>query len=336
MKYEDLCLVLSKLGIATETLRPMNPNQVNISCPLAPWLHRSRHDHHPSVSIRFDDATKPTLFQCFTCKERGKLWNLVHSYGTLAEKPEIIEYSFKLMESDEPSMLSRLEATMNTVDDWVQTPDNSGPTILNESVLQNFPLVQDATRALRYLDSRDFDTSALSEWGLRFDPRQNRIVFPVRTRDNQLVGAVGRAIFDSDFPKYWNYFGFQAAKTLGGLHLVTDAPRLGVVEGFFDLLRVRDWALSLGFDVVCTWKADASEYQLRQLLDLNKSLYCWYDQDKSGESGWQTMRSRLRDVVFWLNRTSWSDILNDRGELKDMGEFTRSEFDNLIGQRSLL
>ena len=82
MIFDDLKLILTQCGIETEHLKPRSPTQVQVSCPLAPYLHSSRSDSRPSLSIRFNDATQWTVYKCWSCKSAGRIADLVHSlYG---------------------------------------------------------------------------------------------------------------------------------------------------------------------------------------------------------------------------------------------------------------
>ena len=123
-------------------------------------------------------------------------------------------------------------------------------------------------------------------------------------------------------PRYWNYLGFSAGNTLGGLHRVKDRPVIILVEGYFDLLRAYPFAAELGADVVCSWRAEITKVQAEILGGLDKSIQVWYDQDDAGHKGYEKVKSYLRDS-YGLKRATWNREL-------DVGEMPKSYFNSIF------
>jgi hypothetical protein len=315
MNLSDLKMVLSKIGVATENLQPSSPNQLLIPCPLAKWLHKADTDQdtHPSCSIRFGDPDRSTLYNCFSCKSQGKLWDLVHTVGSLSNDSDLTLFGLKLAETDEPSLSARLESISSSFDDWVHERKGTSLIVLQEEVLENFAVVRVCDLARTYLPDRGISMSVAEEWDLRYCFKQKRIVFPVRDANSRLVGAVGRAIFSDTRPKYYNYFGFETGSTLGGLHRLTGQPRIGVCEGFFDAIRHWRLAQEHGFDFVCTFTSKTSKQQAELLLSRDANIYYFYDQDEAGESGWDLAKKRLGKLSYGLRRVVWADKTLDVG-----------------------
>jgi len=248
MEWRTLAGVLSRLGIDTSTVRPSSKKQVMISCPLAPWFHKGDEDTRPSLSIRF--GLTPARWMCFACHERGKLYELVESFATLAEDEDLRVFARQLAESDILTLRQEFEERAESIETW--TYDRTPCAELAPDALERFPSVWHVPQALNYLRDRRVQRAAITAFDLRWDDDKERILFPVRRRDGALVGAVGRIVWkDHDLP-YFNYFGFDA-DVLGGVHRFTDRRRLLIVEGFFDLLNVWPWAQERGADVACSW-----------------------------------------------------------------------------------
>jgi len=160
-------------------------------------------------------------------------------------------------------------------------------------------------------------------WQLHFHKPHNRIVFPVRTRERELVGAVGRAVFDETQPKMYNFFGFESGLTLGGLQHVMGCPRVLVVEGFFDVMNVWYWAQQRNMDVVCTFGSKCSDQQSALLQRLDATVLCGYDQDEAGNSGWKSMSKQLV-LTTYIKKLKWAD------PGLDMGDFTERQFTEVV------
>ena len=156
---------------------------------------------------------------------------------------------------------------------------------------------------------------------IRHDPRQNRVVFPVRDKDEKLVGAVGRTTIN-DSKRYYNYFNMQAGKTLGGIHLMRGYPRLLLVEGFFDLLNCYNWCDKIQCDVVCTWRAEASLEQINLILSLDKTVFVAYDLDRAGQAGWYKVKRLLERRTYGLSRLKVPEGV-------DVGAMTKSQFETM-------
>jgi DNA primase len=316
MHFDQLKIVLAKLGVNTENLYPSSPEQVQICCPLAPWLHKSKTDKHPSLSIKFGEP--PTLYKCFACHEGGKLWQLVDSYGYLAKKPALRQLAGTLAATDEPSITSRLETIAESFDEWVFEKGRTIPSRLHDSILNNFPPAWGFPRARTYLQRRRVTLEMSEYWDLRYDPKNARIMFPVRNREGDLIGGVGRTTLPGFEPRYFNYFGFSAASTLGGVSHFAPSLRIGVAEGFFDLINCHAWARSHGIDLSCTWKAETSPEQCELLLSYDRPLIYFYDFDEAGNKGWAKAKQAMSKVAFGMRRAKWQNDSLDLGGMDQL------------------
>lgn len=325
MKLQDVALTLSRIGVTSQYLIPTRLNQMLIPCPLAKWTHKKRMDGHPSCSIRFGDPASPTLFNCFSCHESGKLWDLVHTVGSFSNNQALVELGLQLLVSDEPTLLSRLEHATQSFDAWVLEPKRTTLRVLNENVLENYPQAWGIPRAQIYLTSRRVTRAMAEFWDLRWHAPHNRVIFPVRDRKGQLVGAVGRAIFDETQPKYYNFFGFEAGLTLGGLHKVMGRDRVAVVEGFHDVMNVWYWNQLAGLDTVCTFTSKTADEQSAQLQRLDAGIIYLYDQDDAGDKGWAIAQKKLEPVTTGLKRVCWHNKRLDVGDMDRLqyGEILR-------------
>lgn len=323
MKLEDLTLILAKIGVQPQYLIPTKPGQLIVPCPLSKWTHKEGMDKHPSCSIRYGNPVFPTWYNCFACKEKGKLWELVHSVGQFTNNEELAKIGLALIESDEPTLLSRLEHVTKDFDTWVYPPNQKQVRVLNDSAMDQYPPAWTIPRAMKYLESRRVTGSMSLFWDLRWHSAHNRIMFPVRNAKHQLVGAVGRAIFDETQPKYYNFFGFETGMCLGGLHRLAPRPQVLVCEGFFDLMNVWYWAQLRNYDTVCTFTARTSDHQAAMLQRLDAGVTYFYDMDEAGNKGWLEAQRMLSKSIVGVRRAMWHDPV-------DAGNMTESLFNYVI------
>lgn len=291
MTLSDLQVVLGRLGIDISGKVPNSSGFIQVSCPLAPWLHKSGKDLNPGCSIQVD--VTPSIFKCFACNERGKVSDLVDSYAALSGNDELSSFAAALAESDKPTLRAKLQVASKNINEWVLSPHKVKPRVLNPEILARFENALDVFESRDYLLKERKIPKYLAElFELKYDPRQGRVIFPVKGVKNQLYGFVGRTIID-DPVRYRNYLGFSSGQSLGGLNHVPKCSKTIVVEGYFDLINTYQWAKDQGYNIVCTWHADISEYQADQLAYLDSTLYFCYDNDTAGNLGWEKARKLL-------------------------------------------
>ena len=317
MDWINLSLVLEKLGVDTDVHTPYRDGQINVPCPLAAWTHQNGTDTRASLTIRYNEA--PTLFKCFTCQSAGTLSQLVGNVATKTGNADLTALSSHLQSHDKVSLKDMIEKASVGIDNWVKTPERVQSVALNRDALSDFQPALMSQIARDYLYGRNItDDRAIELFDLRYDSAQNRVVCPVFSPDNNLVGAVGRRL-DNREPRYYNYFNFESGKALGGITLISDNPKLIICEGFFDAVNCYSWADNLGADVVCTWKAELSKYQANKILKLDKTVSVWYDGDLAGETGWKKAQKILGKYTYGLRRA----VLP---EGKDLGDLSSPEF----------
>ena len=287
MKLNELKLILKQLNVST--IKETKPGQIQISCPLAEWFHDKKIDRRPSMGINYGGEV--TIFKCFTCGESGKLWNLVDTYGTFKKDESIKRLALQVLDQDKPSLASKLAGL--ELDEWY--PDIAISSIaLDISVLDQFSPFNEVPESLDYIClKRKIKYDIAEKFRLMYDRRKSRVIFPVFCNKGILRGAVGRTIKDEQ-PRYYNYFGFRTGDTLGALDKVYDNSGVMLVEGFFDLLRCWPYCDKLNYSVVCSWRADITVTQAEILSGLDKTIYVWYDMDKTGDQGWETLKELFK------------------------------------------
>ena len=315
-------LVLAKLDIDTSLITPRTPTQVSVPCPLAPYFHKSKTDNHPSLSIKFGEP--PTVFKCFSCHESGRLHDLVDSYSTLAKKPELQSLADSLRETDKVTVESQLTNVGGGLDSYTADRKASAPRTLKPSILDGFIPISESRQAHDYLTKREVDATTVARFNLLFDDRNKRIIFPTYDRRGNLTGAVGRDAYEGG-GRYYNYFGIETGKTLGGINHVDDSNEfVFVVEGYFDLLRAWRWAIEHKADLVCTFHAECTEHQARHVLALSKPVWFWYDMDIAADRGWDKSKRLLEHSPTKVRRVKWAD------KALDVGAMSKAQFDQLV------
>lgn len=314
MIYEDIVDVLSCLGVEHHNYN--GNGQLTCSCPLAEWMHERGSDSRPSMSIKVGDET--SVYKCFACGESGTLASLVTSYGNLARKEDIVQMGDQMLKHDKPSMISSLRRAVTSANDC--TIKKRGPKTLCSTILNRFLPAYDIAESRNYLEGRGVSKLDMMEFELLYDPSFRRIVFPIRNEEGSLVGAVGRSLGEG--PKFYNYFGFEASKCLGGIHRLSEEyDKIILVEGMFDVIKMCRYEGKLNAQAVCTFKAEASGDQCDILSSIAKPVIVCYDGDMAGYKGANKTMKRLNGLVPYLKNAK----LPEGGDVDSVSyeDFTR-------------
>lgn len=143
-----------------------------------------------------------------------------------------------------------------------------------------------------------------------YDYFRNRIIFPIIDGGGRVCGFGGRAMDDSDNPKYLNSEDsghFSKRRLLFGLPQAMPAARrskrLIICEGYMDVVMLAQGGFP---ESVATMGTAATDQQMRKAAQLAENLYLAYDGDGAGRKGafraLQGILAALKDgvSVFFL------------------------------------
>ena len=269
-------------------------------CPLAPYKHEKGYDSSPSFGTHIDDDGI-SFINCFTCNAKGSLPQLARLLAMYRDDPELREYA---------SVLERQEIIGGSVDFGSWTDEPKGKKAAQDRVtnfpnerqfFEQYPSVFSEPRAVAYLRKRGVSFSAIVALGLRYDPRQWRILFPVYDdRSGRFAGATGRTIRSAEFiahrkllakqrddrrllhPKVRDYKGLQKDRLLLGVRELPKSRRSGtlIVEGLFALAHVRSIRPAQFSRALLGSQLTPGKRQL--LIDSGAPLYWLTDYDQAG------------------------------------------------------
>lgn len=143
------------------------------------------------------------------------------------------------------------------------------------------------------------------EGGGHYDRFRNRLMFPIRDRDGNVVGFGGRALGDA-MPKYLNSPQtpvFDKSSLVYGLDVARDAIRRAdevvIVEGYMDVIAAHQFGHE---NVVGAMGTALTEAQIGSVKRASKRIVLALDADAAGQMatlrGLETMRESLdQDVV---------------------------------------
>lgn len=329
MVKKELISVINRSGIAVVSGETERGKYLNISCPFAPWTHDKKMDKHPSMSIKCQEG--PSTYFCYSCHERGALWQLFRSLGAHKKDTKLMDLGSEILklEFNPEARLDKALASYDFIGEDKEEPlDMTGLFFwyegLPEKGSKEFVHYMSETRGIRFIEAQ--------ETRLKDDMKERRVLFPMYDSEGLFIGLVGRQ-YKGDDIKYKNYWGTQVWRCLGRAEGKLTFKKVILVEGFFDLLRTRQNLRALGllgeYEVFCTFTARQSKEQIRQLEEYGCPVFCLYDNDKAGRQGWSELvhgcnyHDGLKGKIPRLIRM-------EPPEDKDAGELLATELARLI------
>lgn len=265
---------------------------IRVTCP----FHSDGHEKTASCFIRKDDF----VFHCFGCGEKGGIGKFIAAcFGILYKSAE--EWIINKYGSDVSSEVISLEPiVLNTVE-----YDND---LIDESILSTLESYHP------YMKQRKISDEIISKYELKYDPKDQSIVFPVRNELGQLVGLTRRNV---------NYKRFELWKFKNKpVYLLYDILRnniktVYITESQINTLTLESW----GYDSVALM-GTGTKYQYDLL---NKSgvrhFIIALDPDYPGLNGTKKLCENLRSDIF-VSVVLYND-------LRDINDLTKEEFESL-------
>lgn len=201
--------------------RPHAKNLI-LLCPLASSHRVGKGSASLSVEV---NPGAPSRAHCWNCGIGGSLtYVFTVAHGTLGSLDAALAF---VVDNDKGDLESALNHCRCLRVEVPKAADDGTTAGIDRYIAKCSRFVP------RYLiDERGLLATDIRRWQLGYDQERNRAVFPVRNENNQLVGAVLRAIAKDDKPKYLNTPGFKTTNCFyGEQHVDPTLERGYLVEG---------------------------------------------------------------------------------------------------------
>jgi len=271
-------------------------------------------DTNPSMSVNDSKG----LYHCFSCKAGGNLITFVKEFKNLNSSEAIDEicdfFNIKIKISK-----TNFKEDLSFKNDLYKINEHISK-LYNEFLLKS----KNSKDALAYLKERGFDKKDILENNLGFSPNKwdflvsflnknekhmemaiklglivkkekerklydffrNRIMFPIKNRQNQVLGFAGRSITDEP-PKYINSHEseiFSKRKVLYGIDKFSNLKRgksnyIFIVEGYTDVMMMNKYNL---YNVVATMGTALTIEHANEIKKYSNKVILCFDSDDAG------------------------------------------------------
>jgi len=290
---------------------------MSISCPLALKTHGDMHDDNLSCSVQIVDDGH-SLVRCWSgnCRFKGTLLRLVkraieyrgNPPELLAILKEVTAIEGITLGSKNTRATKAIQKLLDKKKIFAQDRD-----VIPERFFDTF-----AGSVPQYAVDRGITLPTAKAWGLGYDKEKGYLVFPVRRRDQKLVGMVGRACSSKAKRKHQNYMDLDKSKHLFGAHLLKTGQPIIIVEACVDAIMT--WQAMKGeVGVVASLGEGFSLTHVKAISAMRPpAVYIFTDGDSAGRHMADKVAYALREVVAvrlmecpWGPITGWKEMVKD-------------------------
>lgn len=299
MQRTDIIEFAIRLGLGPPA-RTSTANWLHYSCPFAPFKHQNSRDRTPSFGIAVTE-TEHSWYNCFACHSTGLFPELAFELGRLRNARDLFSIGEQIRRAE----------TIKTIEvrKWVE--DIGELYAAKEKDKFEYPdpekeFAYYSAAGQTYLRERGISWATAIALGLRYDPYQRRILFPVKDRWGTFAGFTGRAIdgayrntddgpvtkSGAPFIKVRDYFGLRKRRFLLGEHRCREQPiRIPIilVEGLFDYAYLSE----LGIRNVLALLGSALTSEKAEKLTSYAGVVLFLDNDAAGESAIEAIKAQL-------------------------------------------
>ncbi|MFM2344489.1 MAG: primase [Pseudomonadota bacterium] len=268
---------------------------------------------HNEKSPSFTVSSQKNLYHCFGCGAGGNALSFVKNYLNL-EYVESVRHLAKIVGVTVPEVQSDKHNTgytpkqdysnqytvLNTVDKFYQSELKKQPIAidylknrgLTGIIAKKFGLGY-ASDSFSNLQNLGLSNELLTQTGMLsqkenkfFSRFRNRIMFPIRNKDGQVIAFGGR-VFNGGEPKYLNSPEtplFNKSQTLYGLFEsfegIKSAKKALIVEGYMDVVALHQYGFNYS---VATLGTACTEEHMQLLFRYTQHIIFAFDGDAAGE-----------------------------------------------------
>ena len=283
------------------SIRYMGDN-VRVTCP----FHKNGLENRPSCDIYVgnDDSLNWGTYHCFTCGSKGSLIEFV------AECLNISTNQAKKWLKDNFTDY-RVETSSCVIDDSINLKKNIKQKVTNNNLEEKLEKMQSWHP---YLQTRKLSKEVCNRFDVKYDPKTECIVFPVRDLSGKIVFFTRRSVNSKQF-----IIDSNITKDIYLLYnmLQEGTKTLYIAESQINALTLQSW----GYPAVALMGTGTKyQYELLKKANILHYVLC-FDGDEAGRKGTINFIKNLGENSFIT--------IKALPEGKDVNDLTKEQFDNL-------
>lgn len=285
-------------------------------------------DNTPSLSISEDEDGLHRNFYCHSCKQGGGIikWLVVIeqiSFNDAVKKAsELADMDMsKMCQSPTVIMLRNQSREQKKI---INRKDIQH-TFLPESTLDKYSIER-----VPEWEAEGISQDTIREFDIRIDKGGNRIIYPVRDSDGNLINIKGRTRYQDykkmRIAKYKNYYPVNGLDYFQNLDrakpYILEADEIIIFESIKSVMKCYDWGIK---NVVSAETHALTDGQIKEILQLGCSnVVVAFDKDVEFHSAKEReMRRQMNKLKIFSNLYyiyDQTNILGEKDSPADMGE----------------
>ena len=272
-----------------------------------------------SLAVQSDD----NFFHCFGCGRSGNIYTWIQltehlTFDQAVQKVANITNSDinDYIESESMSFYKLLNRLNNKKRIMVERTILDIDTDYNQKYKDEIPQ--------EWIDE-GISAETMKKYEIRIDPYSNRIVYPVRDANFQMIGVKGRTRFkdykELGIMKYMNYNKLKILDYLTGMMQAADAVKKSgeiiIVEGLKSVMKLDQWGFH---NVVSAETSTLNEYQIELLIKMQvKNVVIAFDKDVKLKKIQDCVKLLKKFTNVYVVYDKWH-LLKDKDSPPDEGE----------------
>jgi len=241
---------------------------------------------HDERTGSFSVTPHKGIYYCFGCKKGGDIINFTQDYFGMSYEKAVQYLSNKVGISAEKSAVSSTVVYLrksNRKKKKKHAPEKH--EILNPKVLLEF----EHRRITKWIDE-GIPQEIMDKYGVMYDRRSNRIIYPVYDNDGNFINIKGRTLFDNyksfnpPIPKYMNYYPVGDLDYFQGFCIKKDIlikqREIIVFESLKSVMKLDSFGM---FNSVSSETSQINEFQVKILIKTHCDVVIAFDSDISLE-----------------------------------------------------
>lgn len=272
-----------------------------------------------SLAVQSDD----NFFHCFGCGRSGNIYTWIQltehlTFDQAVQKVANITNSDinDYVESESMSFYKLLNRLNNKKRTMVERTILNIDTDYNQKYKNEIPQ--------EWLDE-GISAETMKKYEIRIDSYSNRIVYPVRDANFQMIGVKGRTRFkdykELGIMKYMNYNKLKILDYFTGMMQANDdvkkSGEIIIVEGLKSVMKLDQWGFH---NVVSAETSTLNEYQIELLIKMQvKNVVIAFDKDVKLKKIQDCVKLLKKFTNVYVVYDKWH-LLKDKDSPPDEGE----------------
>lgn len=273
-KLQELCNKISLLEYAEQTCEfKKRGSNYFCSCP-------KHSDSDPSLCISPD----VNLFYCFSCLRKGNLINWLMEYEDLSFQDAVQKVINLTGEDINKYYIPESLKFYKTLNNLQKEKSNISVDRYILDIEKDYNQKFKDEIPQEWLDE-GISADEMKKYEIRIDPMSNRIVYPVRDADFNMIGVKGRTRFSNyktlGIMKYMNYHRIGVLNyftaMMQAIDSVKETGEIIILEGIKSVMKIDQWGFH---NAVSAETSTLNEYQIELLIRMQiRNVVIAFDKD---------------------------------------------------------